>query len=243
MNTLVSKGMLFSYATARSFSTAHKTTEGLTAQFPVIVYNGVFIRDNFTGEYLMKNLFYKNRAIEVMQDLICGGVQPIVYSLINGTEKFSYIQEKISRPLREFIDTRKGDSRDRPVDSFEQLINGDIFYFTCIDEPKKLEPFYNKYNKEFNCYYQSDIYSGEQWLEIVPKAASKAKAAQQLAKHLSCDRIVAFGDGVNDISLFAIADEAYAVENADERLKSAATGIIRSNNDDGVAEFLLEHFG
>ena len=242
INELVDKGMMFSYATARSYSTASKAAAGLTAAFPVIVYNGTFIRDNATGKTLLENLFDKKRAVEVAADLISCGVQPIVYSLIGGAEKFSYIESEISGAERDFIDTRKGDSRDRPIGSFGELTEGEIFYFTCIDQPQTLAPLYEKYKREFNCYYQSDIYSGEQWLEITPKSASKANAARQLANLLGCDRIVAFGDGINDVALFEAADEAYAVSNACDELKRIADGIIGSNDDDGVAKFLLEHY-
>lgn len=242
INRLIEKGMMFSYATARSFSTAHKVTEGLTANFPVIVYNGTFIRNNDGGTMILKNTFDKDKAVGIARELIGGGVQPIVYSLIGGEEKFSYIADEISRAERDFILTRKGDSRDRPIKSFEQLTEGEIFYFTCIDEPEKLEPFYEKYKDGFNCFYQSDIYSSEQWLEIIPESASKSKAAKQLEKLLGCEKLVVFGDGINDIDLFEAADECYAVENADSRLKAIATGIIPPNNDDGVARFLIEHF-
>ena len=51
-----------------------------------------------------------------------------------------------------------------------------------------------------------------------------------------------FGDGMNDLDLFEAADEAYAVENAVPELKAAATGIIGSNNDDGVAKWLSENW-
>lgn len=37
---------------------------------------------------------------------------------------------------------------------------------------------------------------------------------------------------------FEIADEAYAVENAVSELKAVATGIIGSNENDGVAKYL-----
>ena len=47
-----------------------------------------------------------------------------------------------------------------------------------------------------------------------------------------------FGDGKNDIDMFEIADEAYAVENAVSELKVVATGIIESNENDGVAKYL-----
>ena len=49
---------------------------------------------------------------------------------------------------------------------------------------------------------------------------------------------MAFGDGKNDIEMFEIADESYAVENAVDELKAIATGIIENNDSDGVAKWL-----
>ena len=51
-----------------------------------------------------------------------------------------------------------------------------------------------------------------------------------------------FGDALNDISMFEIADEAYAVSNAVGELKAIATGIIGCNDEDAVAEKLKELF-
>ena len=50
-----------------------------------------------------------------------------------------------------------------------------------------------------------------------------------------------FGDGRNDLDMFEMADESYAVENAVDELKAAATGVIACNEDDGVAKWLLEN--
>ena len=44
-----------------------------------------------------------------------------------------------------------------------------------------------------------------------------------------------------NISMFRMADEAYATKNAIDELKEIATGIIESNNMDGVARWLEEH--
>ena len=71
--------------------------------------------------------------------------------------------------------------------------------------------------------------------------ATKASAVLRLKEYLGCDRVVAFGDAENDISMFEIADECYAVENACDELKAIATGIIPSNEEDGVAKWLLEN--
>ena len=70
INELVEEGLLFSYATARSYNTSHKVTEGMTADFPLIVYNGVFVRDNASGEMLLKN-FFDEEIKEVVDYTIC----------------------------------------------------------------------------------------------------------------------------------------------------------------------------
>ena len=72
----------------------------------------------------------------------------------------------------------------------------------------------------------------------MPKEASKSQAIIQLKTLLGCDRLVVFGDGINDLDMFRIADEAYAVENAVPELKAAATAVIGSNDEDGVAKWL-----
>ena len=55
-----------------------------------------------------------------------------------------------------------------------------------------------------------------------------------------CDRIVAFGDSVNDLSLFEAADESYAVANAGGQVRAAASGVILSNEADGVVKKIRE---
>ena len=74
----------------------------------------------------------------------------------------------------------------------------------------------------------------------MPQEVSKANAIKQLQSMLQCKKLVVFGDGKNDMDMFQIADEAYAVANAHEELKKYATGIILSNNEDGVAKWLEE---
>ncbi len=79
-------------------------------------------------------------------------------------------------------------------------------------------------------------------MEIIPKHVSKAKAILQVKELLNVDYVVAFGDGMNDIEMFEVADECYAVENAVGELKKIATGIIGSNEEDGVARWLQERW-
>ena len=126
INELTDKGMLFSYATARSFNTSKIVTIGLKVKMPIIVYNGTLIKDGTTGDVLIKNTFNKQQAEELLYDLIQNGIYPIVYSFTDGTEHFSYIREKVSKAESEFLFTRKGDPRDRPVESLTELISGEF---------------------------------------------------------------------------------------------------------------------
>lgn len=242
INALVERGLLFSYATARSHHSAPRATQGLTVRLPLIVYNGAMIVDGGTGELLLSN-FFGDSADDCLDELIRGGIWPIVYSFVEGTEHFSYLAEKCSGGTLDFVATRKGDPRDNPVGDPRELYLGEKFYITCIDEKEKLEPFFEKYKERFHCVFHRDIYSGEYWLEIMPKEASKSNAVRQLKERLGCGRLVVFGDGRNDIDMFQAADEAYAVENAVEELKKIADGVIGSNQDDGVAKWLLARCG
>lgn len=261
INELVAGGMLFSYATARSYITAHKVTQGLNAQIPVIIYTGAFIRDNQSGKILLSS-YFGNEGEALARELFEADVYPLVYAMVpseNGAEggqgnaaakpenrsyelqeKFSYLVSHMNDSMRRFLDTRKGDVRERRVMSREELLKGNIFYFTCIDEHDKLEALYERYREKYHCVFWQEIYTKVCFLEIMPLKTSKANAALRLKEYLGCDRVVAFGDHVNDLDLFQIADEAYAVENAVDELKAAATGVIASNDDDGVARFLLE---
>lgn len=240
INELAEKGMLFSYATARSYVTAKKVTKGMNAKIPLIVYNGAFVIDNATEKILLANYFDAS-VQDLLDDLFAGGIYPIVYAYVEGVEKFSFVPDLCTKGMNLFLESRKGDIRTRVTDNLSELKKGEIFYLTCIDTPQKLESFYEKYKDKYYCVYQNDIYTGEQWLEIMPKTVSKSNAIKQLKDILGYEKLVVFGDGKNDIDMFKLADEAYAVANAHEELKKYATGIIESNDEDGVAKWLEEN--
>lgn len=241
INALTERGMFFSYATARSLVTAKKATKGIVAKIPLIVYNGAFVMDNATEDILIAN-YFDGSVHEALDDLFENEVFPIVYASVDGKEKFSFVPELCTEGMKKFLESRKGDVRTNAVSSVADLRSGRLFYITCIDQPHKLKPLYEKYKDVYHCVYQTDIYTNEQWLELMPLEASKANAVRQLKSLLGCEKIVAFCDGKNDIDMFEMADESYAVANAHEDLKKYATDIILSNEDDGVARWLARNF-
>lgn len=241
INELTDRGMLFSYATARSLITAKKVTKGIKARIPLIVYNGAFIIDNVTEDILVANYFDAS-VNNLLDELFRNQIYPIVYAYINGKEKFSFVPELCTVGMNKFLNSRFGDIRTNVVNRVDELKSENIFYITCIDSQKKLKPIYNRYKNMYHCVYQKDIYTNEQWLEIMPMTTSKSNAVKQLQKLLKCDKLIVFGDGKNDIDMFELADESYGVQNADEELKKCATAIIPSNDEDGVAKWLEKNF-
>lgn len=243
INGLVKEGMLFTYATARSLVSATVVTQGLSMDIPIIAYNGAFIIHPFTGEILSKESFAEEEADRVMEALEEYGISVLVYAYVEGVEKVSWLVSRENEGIRRYLSLRKGDRRLRPVATREELYQGDKFYFTCIGEREELQPVYDIFSRNagFRCIIQQELYRPEYFCEIMPAGATKAKAILKLKKLWNCDRVVSFGDAVNDIPMFEISDECYAVENAVEELKAIATGVIGSNEEDGVAEWLKEN--
>ncbi len=243
INNLIDEGMIFTYATARSISSASIVAKGLSTKHPIIAYNGAFIVEPETRKILAKEDFSRAQTEGVKEILYQNHISPLVYSFIEGKERVSWIPNDENEGKRHYIDSRKGDKRLRPVALEEKLYAGDVFYFTCIGEKAELEPVYKKLkdNENYTCTFQPEIYRDEYWLEIMSRKATKANAILKLKELLGCDRIVSFGDAINDIPMFQISDECYAVENAVEELKKMATTVIESNNDDGVAKWLNVH--
>lgn len=241
LNGLISDGMLFTYATARSFTSAHSITRELRLELPVLVYNGGALVDGGTGERY-ESVCFKGAEVTFLREELRGiSVSPIIYAFINGRERVSYLKNHVNEGMRYYLDSRKGDSRFRPVDSESQLYEGDIFYFTVIGEKETLVPLAECATAcpEFHCDFQRELYRPEYWCEIMPADSTKAKGIEKLKQRLHCDRVVVFGDAMNDLPMFLAADECYAVSNAVPELKQAATAVIGSNEEDAVAKFLL----
>ena len=242
INSLVEKGMAFTYATARSLVSASVVTQGLSTNIPVIAYNGAFIFQPATGEirehFSREEMTYASDLIRTYE------ISPLVYAFIDGVEKVSWNPARENDGVQRYLSLRKGDRRLRPVENNAQLYEGEIFYFTCIGTKEELMPLYEAIskNKQYRCTIQQELYRPEYFCEIMPAGATKANAIRKLKEIRGCDKVISFGDAINDLPMFEISDACYAVENAVEELKAAADGVIDSNENDGVAKWLLEHF-
>lgn len=243
INRLVEQGMLFTYATARSLVSASVVAQGLTTDIPVIVYNGAFIVHPRTGEVLSSLSFLPDEAAFARETLMAHHISPLVYAYVDGIERVSWEVARENEGVKRYLSRRDVDPRLRPLHTPKGLYDGEVFYYTCIGEREELAPVYEIFSadKRYRCTLQQELYRPEYWCEIMPAKATKAEAIGRLKKLWDCGRVVSFGDAINDIPMFEISDECYAVENAVPELKRIATGIVADNDHDGVAEWLAAH--
>ena len=229
IKALTAEGMLFSYATARSLMTARKVTSLLgEIHLPVIVNNGGAILDSADGR-ILEAVYFTTEEIAFVRQVLCDmGLSPIVYARTGNSadaELVSYVPENISHGMQVYLNSRKEDPRFRTV-SDQQLYSNSVFYLTIIrDSLDELESAAEQIRADnrFQVYLDRNLYDDSWWLEIVPKRTTKANAVKRLAELYGCDKIVCFGDGGNDVSMFRVADEGYAVANAGDLLKAEAT--------------------
>lgn len=240
LNRLIEGGVLFTFATARSFSSAAPLLKKLHLSCPAVTFNGVFVIDPKTGEHIIENIFTPKSLDIAREYFVSNGMAPLVYSYIDGRERVSFLKDRISE-VRGYVEPRIKDKRLRPVSGYEELFEGRVFYFTLLDPKQDIAEMYEVFSREngFSTSMMHDTYNKEQiWFEIFSRNASKASAILQVLELTHADRLVCFGDNNNDISMITAADIGVAVANACGELKSAADIVIGNNDEGAVAEFI-----
>ena len=241
INRLVEQGISFTYATARSIVSARTITSDLKLNLPVITRNGAVLADNNTGGILEKALFTIDEVSllkSMLQELPKAGFVSCYF----GDDMIkTFADTKHTVGLQGYLDYYKDDLATVIVPDLRGMFRGEPGYVTMIGEKEEIEPVYKRASeyKGWECIFQKDIYRDEYWLEICPQNCTKAKSILKLKEEYGFEKLVVFGDSVNDLPMFKIADESYAVSNAIEELKAQATKVIGSNEEDAVAKFLM----
>jgi Cof subfamily protein (haloacid dehalogenase superfamily) len=242
INDLLSDGMQFSIATARGFESTAKIIAPLKLNLPIILSNGAFVYDLRRKKNILENLLCEQDAKDMLEYLEEHAVSFFLFTFDQKGEQHIYYKEHLSSASAEYFADRirQGDTRFQKVTSFAACLSEKIFKFVAIDNEHNLRPVYEKLKAGhgLNFDFTQDIYSKAYWMEIANPKANKRDALRFLQNYLGADRLICFGDNLNDCSMFEIADERLAMSNAHDGLKEMATQIIGTNNENGVAEYL-----
>ena len=245
INRLIKKGMEFSIATARTAASVTRILDKLQIQNPVVLMNGALVYDLHKKQYINIEIIDPNDVKTVMDVFLAEEVTGFAYSIKNH-ELQTYFEYLGSNAMKEFYEERvdKYQKRFTKVKSFYDVLPNGIVYFCLLDERRdKLSLVYEKLKDTgLDMAFYQDIYNEKLWyLEIYSHMASKFHAVNFVKNFIHADKVVGFGDNLNDIPLSRACDEFYAVDNAVSLLKERADGIIESNLNHGVAKFLQDN--
>ena len=81
------------------------------------------------------------------------------------------------------------------------------------------------------------------WYKLSKKGATKEKAIEALCNHLKISpaQIAAFGDDFNDIGMLKLCGKGIAMKNAIPEVQKIADEVCKSNEADGVADWIKEN--
>lgn len=246
LNELISQGMQFTVATARTIASVRPILRNVPISLPVILMNGVCIYDLGQNDYIHVETFSDSSKELLMSIIGQHKLKGFVYAIKDGVLS-TYYEELSNQALRDFYEERVRLYK-KPftqVKAFSSLADEPIVYFSLMDRKDNLEEVHQLISAapDLNCVFYKDNYTPDMWyLEIFSKYASKYHAVYFLRDYLKPEKIVCFGDNRNDLSLFEAADQRYAVANAVEELKQQADEVIGYNTQDGVANWLNKNY-
>ena len=245
IDALGDAGVLFTFATARTYATVIPMFREVRLRCPLVLMNGVCIYDPQKKQTIRHHALPVELGKEAERIFQKYGKNPMLYFEKDSHMRVEY-KALVNAPQENYVAQRDNFYNKGFVKVEHYNFNdGDFLYVVTLDKKDEIEGLYHEMNAlpgiSFNFY--ADNYTDCYFLEGMNDTVSKASGALEVKQLLGADRIVAFGDNLNDLPLFETADECYAVANAHPALKEKATGVIGANDEDAVVRFVLERHG
>ncbi len=249
----VSDGLCFSVATARSIATVYDMLAGADISAPVITLNGTCLFDLHTRRYLDACYLPSETARRLLclmdeldAELFVMTLPRLAPDMDGDNVIVCYYREIRSGSTRQYYEERLPKTafkRFEQVGRYADIPDDRVIYFTTSGPMDRMQALRERVGEIEGVYtalyldrYDETVY----YLEFCSEQSSKPNAVRKLKALMGADRVVAFGDNTNDLGMFAQADECYAVANAIPETRAAATAVIGSNAEEGVAHFLAD---
>ncbi len=245
INDLISKGLNFSIATARTAATANGILSGLDIKEPVILMNGMAIYDLKNKKYIKQHNFTWEQRDAILEIIELRKIPAFVYTIQNEELIcYTYTDEKLTPEMKYFKDERvvKFNKRFEAIEHYTDLKKLEVIYFTLLgkyDDLSDLKLAIDEVENVDTLLYL-DVYTDDWILEVHIAGVDKGTATKELRENTGADELYVFVDNTNDIPMMNEADYSYAVDNSKENVKLIADEIIGNNDEDAVAKKLLK---
>ena len=250
LREMLADGLLFTVASARSVVSIAQTLCGLPLPLPVIEFNGAFLSDLATGRHEIINALEPSVACSIYERVTAHGLTPFISSF-DGTEDRVHYGPMLNDGMHWYLKDRLDhqDSRWRgATDDLAASLREQVICLTVIAKEDVLADLQaailEAHTGQVETHlFENQYFPGWHWLTVHDRRATKDQAIKTLTQNygLSEAEIVVFGDHINDLKMFAGANLAVAVGNAQAEVKACADLVIGTNEEDSVAKFMRGH--
>lgn len=249
ISELSSDGALITVATARTPATVQILLADTYMCLPAIVITGAALWDREQLKYINPILTPPPTSAAIFNLCHKHGINPFRYTLNDNGEMLVYHNGEMSKHDKAFVNDRLNLGLKNFMLDSQQGLEGElqntILHF-AMGDCEQVNALANELRSTVNCSVSSytDVFEGEETglIELFAPQVSKAAAVKRLAAEVGAERIVVFGDNLNDIPMMQIADVAVAVGNARPQVKEVAHHIIGDNTSDAVAHFIEQDY-
>ncbi|WP_297484106.1 HAD-IIB family hydrolase [Sulfurimonas sp.] len=234
---------ILSIATARTYKKTQQFLKGVEVNAPMILLDGALIatKDKKIIDTKFINKEFGDAIIEEGSRL---GIYPFVLSLVDDelNEAFSY-STTLNSYQSEIITRYVGDEYTEAFDDLRAMENN--FKIVYMAEEMLLQALEQNlriiFGDELKYVLAPEAYMGCYFLTILHKDADKSHGIKSVSEAVGFDlgKLTVFGDNLNDIGMFELANTSVAVANAQEGLREKADVVLSQTNDeDAVAKYL-----
>lgn len=245
LQLLTANNIAYTVATGRNLQAARDIINGHGFELPHVYTNGVMIWDPRKQALSLGNFLTVAEAQHILKAATRADLTPFVHTVEVGNQHVIYHPPTRHTPEEKLLAmfASRAQNAIKPLTALPA--DAQITNINMIGEYAAVERVAMDISTEDHLV----AYSGPamenralKWIDIHHSLASKGSAVTALREQLGISRVVCFGDSDNDLSMFAIADESYAPDNAKDPVKQAATSVIGHHDADGVALFLRDRF-
>lgn len=235
----------YTVATGRTLQAALQPLADHGFNRSLVLKNGAVIWEPIQGGYSHQHLLIPSEVNEVIGIFTQSQLTPFVFTLEKGERHAVY-----HAPLRAGYEIKLAhlfeNERKLPLQSIEEMPqDAHVINVSAMGSQEAVNRVVSFVSHHPHLVAYTGVALKEQglaWLDVHHSEGSKGNGVRHVADTAGYSEIIAFGDGDNDLSLFEVATESYAVSNADDELKAIATEVIGHHDEDGVARFLRERF-
>lgn len=204
-------------------------------QSAYICLNGLEIYDS------QKNLLYMEEKFQKEDAFILATIaKEFQFDMILFFESALYILEYAQTKLidNHFLSYQK-DKVHNLVEIPQELFHN-LRKVAFIQKEEYIENILSNLHKKIDNQFEVTLVEPD-WIEINPKGLNKGHALEVLShiKKIPLSKVIAFGNGENDMEMLKIAGKGIAMANSFENVKKVADDICGDYNHDGIGKYLM----